>query len=159
MADPETLAWLPGLVTVTVLVMVQLNEALPVEPALSVAVTVGVYEPAVVGVPVMAPVEELIESPVGSPVADHEVMVATDDESVAESDRPLMAEPDRSDWLPGLVTVTVLVITQVKETWPEKPLLSVTVTTTASEPPVVGVPEIVPVPELIDSPAGSPVAE
>ena len=40
MAAPETLFWFPGLVTVTVLVIVQLNEAELLKPALSVAVTV-----------------------------------------------------------------------------------------------------------------------
>ena len=39
-----------------------------------------------VGVPVMAPVPELIESPEGSPLADHVAMVAVDEVSVAELD-------------------------------------------------------------------------
>ena len=39
---------------------------------LSVAVTVTRYVPAVVGVPVMEPVDELIDRPGGKPVADHE---------------------------------------------------------------------------------------
>ena len=112
-----------------------------------------------VGLPVILPVPVLIESPGGRPVADHEEMEAADEESVAELDNGLIADPELFDWVPGFATDTVLVITQVKETWPEKPLLSVTVTTTALEPPVVGVPEMVPVPALIDSPAGSPVAE
>src|SRR5580704_2278643 len=68
-AVPETLDWLPGLVTETVLVTVQVNEVEPAKPALSVALTVGVYVPGVVGVPVMVPVELAIESPVGRPVA------------------------------------------------------------------------------------------
>jgi hypothetical protein len=37
----------------------------------SIAVTVTELPPAVVGVPLMAPVAELIDSPPGSPVADH----------------------------------------------------------------------------------------
>ena len=55
MAVPDTLDWLPGLVSVTVLVMVQVNEAEPLKPALSVALAVTEHEHAVVGVPVMAP--------------------------------------------------------------------------------------------------------
>ena len=40
MAVPDTLDWLPGLVTDTVLVTVQLNEVFPVAPPVSVAVMV-----------------------------------------------------------------------------------------------------------------------
>ena len=40
MAVPETSFWSPGLVTVTVLVMVQVNEAWAEKPALSATVTV-----------------------------------------------------------------------------------------------------------------------
>jgi hypothetical protein len=123
-----------------------------------VAVTVTEDDPAVVGVPVMAPVPELIESPVGSPVADHVEMVAVDDESVAELDSVEMGPPDRLDWLPGLATDTVLVTVQLKVACPEKPALSVAVTVTEDDPAVVGVPVMAPVPELMESPAGSPVA-
>ena len=69
---------------------------------------------AVVGVPVMAPVEVLMVSPAGSPVADHEEMVAADDESEAVFVTVEMALPDTWDWVPGLVTDTVLVMFQVK---------------------------------------------
>jgi hypothetical protein len=41
-------------------------------PSLPVAVMEAVKDPAVVGVPVIAPVDALIEIPAGSPVADHE---------------------------------------------------------------------------------------
>ena len=46
-------------------------------------------------------------------------MVAVDDESVAELWSVVMAVPDTLDWVPGLVTVTVLVMFQVKvaEPW------------------------------------------
>jgi hypothetical protein len=61
------------LVTVTVLplggVTVQLNDAEPDAPVVSVAVAVTVEVPAVVGVPEMSP-EELMDSPAGSPVAE-----------------------------------------------------------------------------------------
>ena len=70
MAVPETSDWGPGLVTDKVLVTVQAKVACPLKPALSVAVTVTEQDPAVVGVPVMEPVDELIESPAGRPVAD-----------------------------------------------------------------------------------------
>ena len=48
---------------------VQLNEAEPEAPVPSVAVTVTLLVPAVVGVPEMSPVEELIDSPAGRPLA------------------------------------------------------------------------------------------
>src|SRR5579862_1995530 len=63
----------PGLVTVTVLApagfTVQLNVAEPEAPVVSLAVTVTVEVPAVVGVPEISPDEELTDSPAGSPVA------------------------------------------------------------------------------------------
>ena len=51
----------------------RLNVAEPVAgvAALSVAVTVTVKVPVVVGVPEIVPVEALIDSPAGRPVADH----------------------------------------------------------------------------------------
>src|SRR3984957_14285900 len=48
---------------------VQLNEAVPLAPVVSVAVTVTDEVPAVVGVPEISPVEELIDSPAGRPLA------------------------------------------------------------------------------------------
>src|SRR3981081_4419671 len=53
----------PGLLTV------QLNVAEPGAPVVSVAVTVTLLLPAVVGVPEISPVEELMDTPAGSPVA------------------------------------------------------------------------------------------
>ncbi len=49
---------------------VQLNEVLPVAPVESVAVTVTEEVPAVVGVPEIRPVEELIDRPAGRPLAE-----------------------------------------------------------------------------------------
>ena len=46
--------------------------------------------------------------------------MAVDDESEAEMASGLMAVPDTSDWSPGLVTVTTLVITQVMLSEPDK---------------------------------------
>ncbi len=48
---------------------VQVNEADPVAPVLSLALTVVVEEPAVVGVPVIRP-DELMDRPAGRPVAE-----------------------------------------------------------------------------------------
>ena len=48
---------------------VQLNEAVPLAPVVSLAVTVTDDVPAVVGVPEISPVEALIDSPAGRPVA------------------------------------------------------------------------------------------
>ncbi len=50
---------------------VQVNVALP-DCVPLVAVTVTVEVPAVVGVPLMTPVEALMDSPAGCPVADQE---------------------------------------------------------------------------------------
>ena len=55
--------------------------------------------------------------------------------------------------VPAVLTV------QVNEADPDGPVESVAVTVTVPLPAVVGVPEIFPVVALIDSPAGSPVAE
>ena len=60
------------------------------------------------------PVDVSMDSPAGSPVADHEVMVAVDDESAAELVSVLIAVPDPADWLAWDPTVTVLVTFQVK---------------------------------------------
>ena len=72
---PTVQVWLPGLVTVTVLPVlagftVQLNDAEPDAPVVSVAVAEAVEVPAVVGVPEISPVEELTDSPAGSPAAE-----------------------------------------------------------------------------------------
>src|SRR5450759_2429033 len=50
-------------------VTVQLNEADPVAPVVSLAVTVTLEVPAVVGVPEIRPEEELMDSPAGRPAA------------------------------------------------------------------------------------------
>src|SRR5450631_216680 len=50
-------------------VTVQLNEADPEAPVVSLAVTVTLEVPAVVGVPEISPVEELMDRPAGRPVA------------------------------------------------------------------------------------------
>ena len=83
MADPDTWDWSAGVATETVLVIVQVNDASPMHPEPSVAVRVTEHVQAVVGVPVMVPVELSIDSPAGRPVAD-QVSVAVDEVSVAE---------------------------------------------------------------------------
>ena len=158
MAEPETEDWDPGVATDTVSVTVQAKEAVPANPAPSVAARVTEHVHGVVGVPVIEPVEELIDNPAGSPVADHE-RVAPDWVSVAELVRVLMAVPVTFDLAPGLVTVTVLVTFHVKVADPLKPAPSVAFTVTEHVHGVVGVPVIEPVEELIDRPAGSPVAD
>ena len=49
--------------------IVQVKVAVPFAPVLSVAVAVTLELPAVVGVPEIRPVEELIDRPAGRPVA------------------------------------------------------------------------------------------
>ena len=72
---PTVLVWLPGFVTVTVFpvaeLTVQVNAALPEAPVVSFAVTVTLLDPAVVGVPLIRPLELLIDRPAGNPVAEY----------------------------------------------------------------------------------------
>ena len=157
MDEPERSDWSPGLATDRELVTVQVNEAELEYPASSVAVTVTEEVPAVVGVPVMSPDAASIDSPSGSPVADH-VTVAVDEESVAESVIGAMVDPDRSDWSPGLAAATVLVIVHVNVAESVAPDPSVAVKVTEQVQAVVGVPVMSPVAGSTDSPAGSPVA-
>ena len=143
----------------TELVTVQANAADPADPSLSVAVTVTEYEPAVVGVPEIRPLVGSIEIPAGRPAADHELMVAVGDESVADEDRGVMEEPLWSDWAPGLATDTELPTVQVKVADPEKPASSVAMMVVEHAQPAVGVPVIRPVEGSIARPVGSPVAD
>ena len=109
-----------------------------------------------VGVPVMAPVPELMDRPAGRPVAD-QLMVAVDEVSVATGVRVEIAAPETLDWVEIAVTATVLVMVQVNadvETALAK--LSVAVKVTEQAHAVVGVPLMAPVDELIARPAGSP---
>jgi N-acetylglutamate synthase/N-acetylornithine aminotransferase len=158
MAEPEPSDWSPGLVTETVLVTVHENEAESLAPEPSVAVTVTDDVPAVVGVPEMVPEEGSMARPAGRLVADH-VSVAVDVESVAVTSTGVMAEPEPSDWSPGLVTETTLVTLHENEAVPVKPELSVAVTVTDDVPAAVGVPEMVPEVGSMARPSGSPVAE
>jgi hypothetical protein len=72
--------------------------------------------------------------PGGRPVADHELIVAVFDESVAVGVSAVMAFPLVELCVPGLVTVTVLpelaVTVQVKLADPVKPAESVAVRST-----------------------------
>ena len=65
----------------TTLLIVQVNDVVAVKPAESVAVITTAYLPAVVGVPVTAPVDPLRDSPVGSVDPPVKEKVAVDDES------------------------------------------------------------------------------
>ena len=120
MALPAVLDLLPGLVTDTATLTVQVKLAEPELPRLSVAVRVTLEVPATVGVPVMAPVAPLSVSPVGSPVAD-QVRVVPEDESVALLASVVMALPAALDWAPGLVTATAPTTVQLKLAEPDCP--------------------------------------
>src|SRR5580700_6409934 len=105
---------------------VQLNEADPLAPVVSLAVTVTLPVLAAVGVPEIRP-EELMDSPAGNPVALN-VSVCPDAESVAWTCR-LTAVPTVQDWLPGLVTVTMFPVPPLgKTSMPLTWALSLTVT-------------------------------
>ena len=125
MAAPEALDLVPGLVTTTVLVMVQVKltefEYVVGEP-LSVAVTVTAQAHAVVGVPLMTPADEMT-MPAGRPVAVQvsPAAVTTVEVSVATEVMLVMAVPDTFDLVVvvGVVTATVLVMVQVKVVEPK----------------------------------------
>jgi len=157
-AEPVRLDWFPGLVTLMVEEMPQVNEVDPVKPAVSVAVMVTEKTPAVVGVPVTDPVEELIERPAGRPEVV-QVKDWPDWVSVAELVNVLMAVPAGEVRLDLDKTATVLVVVHVSAAEPACPVLSEATIRTEAEPGVVGVPVIVPLEALIDRPAGSPVAD
>ena len=155
MALPLLDRWAAMAVTATVLVMVQVKATEFEALVLSVAVTVTEETPGVVGVPEMVPVEVLMASPVGKPVAD-QVSVAHDGVSAPEVVSVEMAEPVTFDWLDLAVTATVLVIVHEKVAEPADPLLSVAVKVTVETPGVVGVPVMAAVVELMVRPAGRP---
>ena len=165
MAAPEALDLVPGLVTTTVLVMVQVKltefEYVVGEP-LSVAVTVTAQAHAVVGVPLMTPADEMAR-PAGRPVAVQvsPAAVATVEVSVATEVMLVMAVPDTFDLavVVGVVTATVLVMVQVKLAefaYVVGEPLSVAVRVTEQAHAVVGVPVTAPVEALIDRPVGRP---
>src|SRR5918994_7433107 len=64
--------WIWSIAMVPAGFTVILKVAVAVASAASLAVTVTLDTPAVVGVPVTSPVVPLIDSPAGRPVADHE---------------------------------------------------------------------------------------
>ena len=117
-AEPEALDLAEMPVTLTVLVMVQAKAVEAVWPPKSVALSTTDDAPGVVGVPVIAPVEELIAKPVGRPVAD-QVSTAPGWVSLAEGVRVEIAEPVTLDRLPGLVTIRVSEIVQANVAEPE----------------------------------------
>jgi hypothetical protein len=138
---------------------VQVNDALPEAPVVSVTVTLVEKVPTTLGAPEMAPPVALMCSPVGRPVAEY-VSVCPVAESVAWIWRfndlfTLL------DWLPGFVTVTLLadaLTVQLNVAPPLAPVASRAVTDTELEPAEVGVPETRPLEALMESPEGSPVA-
>ena len=128
-AEPVTLLRLEMPATDTVLEIVHVNVVEPVKAELSVAVRVTEQVHAVVGVPVMAPVVALIDSPTGRPVAV-QVMVAPDWVSTAVGVTVVVGVPDVLLWSPELEAMTPLVTVQVKLVEPEKPDSSVAVRVT-----------------------------
>ena len=128
-ANPVRLDVFAWAVTTTELLITQEKAADPAWPVLSRATMTTEDVPGVVGVPEIVPVAELIATPAGRPLADH-VMVAPGSESVELALIGLMADPVRPDWLPGLTTVMVDEIPQVKDVALAKAWPSVAVTVT-----------------------------
>ena len=79
--------------------------------------------------------------------------------SVAEAVTGGTADPDTEVWAVVTAGVTTFTTSQPKAAVPETEASSVTVTTTAHEHAVVGVPVTAPVDGSMDSPAGRPVAD
>jgi len=156
--EPEAEDWFPGKMTATELMTVQMKAAWPEKPAESVAVRTTSDTPAVDGVPVILPVEELTEVPGGRPDADQVTMLAVDEVSVAVA--PRETGVPESEFCAGVgPTVTRFVRTTGKVVEPAYPLESVAVRVTESEPAVVGIPVIRPDDGLMVSPEGRPVAD
>ncbi len=146
------------------LVMVQVKEAEPEAPKLSVALRATGKAPEPVGVPDTVPVPGSRAKPAGRPVADHEMMVAETDKSVAVAVSGVIVVPNKLVWSPGSVTETVPpplepAMVQVNEAEPEAPKLSVALRATGKAPELVGVPDTVPVPGSRAKPAGRPVTD
>ena len=80
------------------------NVAVAVSVCESVAVTVTEQAQGADGVPVTAPVVELIESPAGSPVAENVTAFPPVVSCGAAMVSVLIAVPVMPDWVPGLVT-------------------------------------------------------
>ena len=80
-----------------------MNDVVPKALVESVTLMVTEYEPAVVGVPLIDPVEALIDSPAGRPVAAYVKVEATESDAWICTLATVLAVVD---WLPGLVTVT-----------------------------------------------------
>src|SRR6185503_3143358 len=119
-----------------------------------------VNTPAAVGVPVMAPLDGLIERPVGKLAAVNVRGLASGSVAVIESDT---ATPVAPDWFPGLVTTGgrfVFDTVQVN-VFESDPPVAAAVTTTVCVPALEydKVPEITPVAAFTVSDGGNPVAE
>jgi hypothetical protein len=113
--------------------------------------------PAVVGVPEIVPVDELIVSPPGN---GEPVKVYTPGglATVLVIGREYVAPTDVVRPVVGVVIVVAITVMVKVPVETATPALSVNVTLIpVKEPGVVGVPEIVPFPELIVSPAGNVV--
>lgn len=126
------------------------------ENTLPEATTVLVKAPFLVGVPVMSPVVELIESPAGSPEALHEnagLFSLSVNSGVLENATPTF--PEKLCPLVIMGAPAIIKNSTCSESDPPGP---VAVMVALNSPTLVGVPVIAPVLELIVSPAGSPVA-
>ena len=109
------------------------------------------------GVPLISPVEEFMDSPAGSPVADQLVtgrFVASVSENVFVNAAPTVPEAVCDVVMigtPSEIVKAILVAALV-------PIPFVAVKEAVNEPLAVGVPVIAPVLAFSESPAGSPVA-
>lgn len=142
------------MVTVGLAATVNVNVVVPARVVASFAVTVTVVVAVVVGVPLIAPEEELMDSPAGRPVADHTYGVVPPD-AVIVLER---ATPTVPVTAPGLLTVGATAVTQLNDVVAVRLAASVAVTVVLDDAAAVGVPVIRPVAALMVKPAGRPVA-
>jgi hypothetical protein len=161
-ATPTELVCPPGLLTENEAELtLQSYWVLPAFQGLfeSLAMTITVNKPDVVGVPEMIPVAGLIDTPGGSPVAD-QLNGAFPPSVVCFTGE--IAAPTALVWAPGLITENEGEATTAGN-WvlPDFAglLESVALTTGWNVPVAVGVPEMVPVVASIDRPDGRPVAD
>ena len=148
---------LTGLTVSVTVLTVKLYAVDPVAPSESVAMIVKLNEPDAVGVPLIAPVATLNDSPAGRLPADT-LSVTVPVPPVAVTDW-LYAEPIVAAGKLAGVTANDALTASVYARDPVAPTVSVAVIVKLNVPDADGDPVIAPVAGLSDSPAGRPPAE
>jgi hypothetical protein len=133
--------------------MIRLYACEPVHPFASIAVTVKLNVPAVVGVPVIPPVDEFKDRPGGSaPETTLSVYGGAPPEAVTVVVYSMPIIPFGDEARKSVIVGQALMV-YACEPW--HPFASVAVTVKLNVPAVVGVPVIPPVDEFRNRPAGN----